>query len=207
MKMITNDSIANLSQDKETSKASNPDKQQSDPSAIENEFLECSEPTAKKPHLDVRDGDVSETQYERLKEDEKQYQEEAGNDVRGLDVQCCNPTIQITRADPRACLWSLDLCPEWDFPKTKQEKLKYTIFKDLWEKGYFLASGAKFGGDLAIVHSHYVALVKDWEEPMSLFEVISSGRLGTKVKKNALFCSVDSNGKPVYFSAQWTGIV
>jgi hypothetical protein len=47
----------------------------------------------------VRDGDVSETQYERLKEDEKQYQEEAGNDVRGLDVQCCNPTIQITRGE------------------------------------------------------------------------------------------------------------
>jgi hypothetical protein len=41
MKMITNDSIANLSQDKETSKASNPDKQQSDPSAIENVMCVC----------------------------------------------------------------------------------------------------------------------------------------------------------------------
>ncbi|XP_065843655.1 tRNA-splicing endonuclease subunit Sen34-like [Oscarella lobularis] len=127
---------------------------------------------------------------------------------------CYNPTIKITKADPFASLNSLTSCPEWTYPSKEQEILKYSIFKDLWEKDYYIASGAKFGGDYLIypadptlVHSHYVAIVKQWSESMTCFDVISSGRLGTKVKKNALYCSIDPKGNPVYVSAQWTGIV
>lgn len=36
---------------------------------------------------------------------------------------------------------------DWTYPKTDAEKLKYAVFRDLWEKNYYLTSGQKFGGD------------------------------------------------------------
>ena len=30
------------------------------------------------------------------------------------------------------------------------QKIKYIIYKDLWEKGYYVANGAKFGGDYLV---------------------------------------------------------
>lgn len=39
---------------------------------------------------------------------------------------------------------------DWNFPSTPQEKLRYNTFKDLWEKGYFISSGNKFGGDFLV---------------------------------------------------------
>jgi hypothetical protein len=31
-----------------------------------------------------------------------------------------------------------------------QNRHRYLIFKDLWEKGFFLGSGSKFGGDFLV---------------------------------------------------------
>lgn len=36
---------------------------------------------------------------------------------------------------------------EWKFPETTVERLRYSVFKDLWHKGYYLTAGIKFGGD------------------------------------------------------------
>jgi len=36
---------------------------------------------------------------------------------------------------------------DWRFPISASEKLRYTVFRDLWEQGHFLTSGLKFGGD------------------------------------------------------------
>lgn len=36
---------------------------------------------------------------------------------------------------------------DWAYPTTSFEKLRYAVFKDLWEKGFYLTSGQKFGGD------------------------------------------------------------
>jgi tRNA-splicing endonuclease subunit Sen34 len=35
----------------------------------------------------------------------------------------------------------------WTWPETPQEEYKYKIYCDLWNKGYFISSGLKFGGD------------------------------------------------------------
>ena len=39
---------------------------------------------------------------------------------------------------------------EWSYPSNSRETTGYTVFKDLWEKGNFLTSGSKFGGDFLV---------------------------------------------------------
>lgn len=36
---------------------------------------------------------------------------------------------------------------EWTYPISEIEFLKYDVFKDLWNRNYYLTPGAKFGGD------------------------------------------------------------
>lgn len=36
---------------------------------------------------------------------------------------------------------------EWNYPTTEEEILRYKVFKDIWEEGYFVTSGEKFGCD------------------------------------------------------------
>ena len=36
---------------------------------------------------------------------------------------------------------------EWKFPQTEMEKLRYQVFYQLWEKGYYLTTGGKLGGN------------------------------------------------------------
>lgn len=38
----------------------------------------------------------------------------------------------------------------WSYPGTLHERAKCHVFQDLWEKGYFMGGGMKFGGDYLI---------------------------------------------------------
>lgn len=42
------------------------------------------------------------------------------------------------------------------YPSTEKEVLRYHVFKDLWEKGFFLTSGVKFGGDFLVYPGNLV---------------------------------------------------
>lgn len=103
---------------------------------------------------------------------------------------------------------------DWTYPQTESEKLHYRVFSDLWEKGYYLTPGAKFGGDLLAYpgdpmryHSFYIVIIIPWKKKITPFEIISAGRLGATVKKTALLCSVsDNTGEVVYTSVKWSGI-
>lgn len=35
----------------------------------------------------------------------------------------------------------------WNYPTTINETLRYRTYKDLWERGFYVSSGEKFGGD------------------------------------------------------------
>ena len=102
----------------------------------------------------------------------------------------------------------------WTYPKTDREKLRYRVFLDLWEKGYYLTSGVNFGGDFLAYpgdpmryHSFYIVIVVPWGKRITPFEMISAGRLGATVKKTALLCSVnDDTEEVVYTSVKWSGI-
>jgi len=39
---------------------------------------------------------------------------------------------------------------EWKYPVTSNQRLRYKIYKDLWEKNYYITSGEKFGGDFLV---------------------------------------------------------
>lgn len=102
---------------------------------------------------------------------------------------------------------------DWTYPRTESEKLHYQVFLDLWEKGYYLTSGAKFGGDLLAYpgdpmryHSFYIVIIIPWGKKVTPFEIISAGRLGATVKKTALLCSVSDTNEVMYTSVKWSGI-
>ncbi|KAL3891555.1 hypothetical protein ACJMK2_003813 [Sinanodonta woodiana] len=103
--------------------------------------------------------------------------------------------------------------PIWSYPSTDQERLRYSVFKDLWGKGYFITSGNKFGGDFLVYpgdparyHSFFIAVCLPHDKKISALDIISLGRLGSNVKKTAVLCSTESDGKLCYSSLQWTGI-
>ncbi|XP_063157291.1 tRNA-splicing endonuclease subunit Sen34 [Candoia aspera] len=101
----------------------------------------------------------------------------------------------------------------WPYAGQEHHEMRYCIFRDLWERGYYVTTGSKFGGDFLIYpgdpmrfHAHYIALCFPKEVPISLRDIISAGRLGTNVKKTVLLCSVDQDGTVAYTSLRWSGM-
>jgi len=39
---------------------------------------------------------------------------------------------------------------EWKYPVTSNQRLRYKIYKDLWERQYYITNGEKFGGDFLV---------------------------------------------------------
>ncbi|KAJ5079895.1 tRNA-splicing endonuclease subunit sen34-related [Anaeramoeba ignava] len=105
------------------------------------------------------------------------------------------------------------------FFKSKEEKMRAIIFRDLWQRGYFISSGLKFGGDYLLYpndpgkfHASHIVKVVSSENVLTPKYLISSGRLGTSVNKKVIFASVDfsdenneKNCFPKYLSFNWAG--
>ncbi|KAG5647148.1 hypothetical protein DXG03_001103 [Asterophora parasitica] len=102
----------------------------------------------------------------------------------------------------------------WDYPSTLQERAKCGVFRSLWEQGYFMGGGIKFGGDYLVYpgdplryHSHFAASVLD--SPVSSLrpmEIVAHGRLGTATKKAHLLCGWNDEKKDVsYLTIEWAG--
>ena len=82
------------------------------------------------------------------------------------------------------------------------------MFRDLRARGYMLTSGVKYGGaylvytaDPALVHSCYIALMLPWQQPIK--SLPSLCRVGSKVVKAVLLCSVVEGGGVRYQTVQW----
>lgn len=102
---------------------------------------------------------------------------------------------------------------EWSHPESKQEQLRYHVYRDLWNQGFFLSNGSKFGGDFLVYpgdpsryHSHYIVICIPHDKPMSALDIVRMGRLGSNVRKTVLMCSQDCNQRISYISLQWSGI-
>jgi len=102
----------------------------------------------------------------------------------------------------------------WSYPSSAEERARCEVFRDLWEKGYYMGGGSKFGGDWLVYpgdplryHSHFVATVQT--SPSALLrpmEVVAHGRLGTATKKAHLLCGWDPVSREVtYISIEWAG--
>ncbi|CAB4481704.1 uncharacterized protein OCT59_001910 [Rhizophagus irregularis] len=101
----------------------------------------------------------------------------------------------------------------WIWPSTLKDIQKYKIYSDLWNKGYYITSGIKFGGDYLLYpgdplkyHSHFIATVFDINKIISPMDIITFGRLGTTVKKSYMLCSWNQQeDKAIYFCLEWSG--
>ncbi|KAK7467078.1 tRNA-splicing endonuclease subunit [Stygiomarasmius scandens] len=102
----------------------------------------------------------------------------------------------------------------WDYPSDLHDRAKCGVFRDLWEQGYFMGGGIRFGGDYLIYpgdplryHSHFAATVIDSPSSDLLpMEIVAHGRLGTATKKTHLFCGWNDDKKQVsYLSVEWAG--
>ncbi|KAK0240307.1 hypothetical protein EDD85DRAFT_483944 [Armillaria nabsnona] len=102
----------------------------------------------------------------------------------------------------------------WDYPSDLHERAKCGVFRSLWEQGYFMGGGIKFGGDYLVYpgdpmryHSHFTATVID--SPLSALqpmEIVAHGRLGTATKKAHLICCWDDEKREVTtMSIEWAG--
>ncbi|CAG8522926.1 24192_t:CDS:2 [Dentiscutata erythropus] len=90
----------------------------------------------------------------------------------------------------------------WTWPSTPKEQYKYNIYCDLWNRGYFITSGIKFGGDYLL----YPATIIDMNKEISAMDIITFGRMGTAVKKSYMLCSWNTNeDKAVYVCIEWAG--
>ncbi|KAM5131967.1 tRNA-splicing endonuclease subunit Sen34 [Mantella aurantiaca] len=114
------------------------------------------------------------------------------------------------------CIEEVDLIkasPDWPHTGQRKHELRFKVFRDLWQRGYFLTSGSKFGGDFLVYpgdpmrfHAHYIAICFPQDEEMALSDIITAGRLGTNVKKTVLLCSSNEEGLVSYTSLQWSGL-
>lgn len=93
--------------------------------------------------------------------------------------------------------------------QSDQQRLRTRIFSDLWEKGYYLTSALKYGGDFLLyskhpsqTHSAYIAVVLSWQQPLNT--LVSLARVAGKAKKQVLLCSEEAR-EPCYYTLQWAG--
>ncbi|XP_012883248.1 PREDICTED: tRNA-splicing endonuclease subunit Sen34 [Dipodomys ordii] len=125
--------------------------------------------------------------------------------------------VQLATARPRPVKarpldWRVQ-SKDWPHAGRPAHELRYSIYKDLWEHGFFLSGAGKFGGDFLVYpgdplrfHAHYIAQCWAAEDPIPLQDLVSAGRLGTSVRKTLLLCSPQPDGKVVYTSLQWASL-
>lgn len=97
----------------------------------------------------------------------------------------------------------------WSYPSTQEQRGQCAVFRALWDKGYYMGPGIKFGGQWLVYpgdplryHSHFVATVHVGSvKPM---EIVAHGRLGTATRKSHLLCGWDeASGEVSIFSVEW----
>lgn len=83
------------------------------------------------------------------------------------------------------------------------------VFCDLWEKGYYITSGLKYGGDFLVyaddpskTHSTYIAVVLPQTQQISHWAALA--RVANKVRKKVLLCSVQDSCVH-YCTLEWAG--
>lgn len=101
-------------------------------------------------------------------------------------------------------------CNYYHVGRSEHQILRDSIFSNLWEHGYYLTSGLKYGGDFLVypdvpthTHSTYIALVLAWKQTINC--LASLGRVATKVKKKILLCSAEES-QVHYCILEWTGL-
>ncbi|MGQ9719773.1 MAG: tRNA-intron lyase [Candidatus Jordarchaeum sp.] len=89
-------------------------------------------------------------------------------------------------------------------------KTKYTVYKDLREKGYIVRPGLKFGADFSVYnqgpgidHAPLIVSVVPKGTQLSPIETVRAGRLATSVRKKFVIATVAPTGEAKYYMFAW----
>lgn len=141
------------------------------------------------------------TEYESFKVAELQKTKDLGNEHLWIEMP-----MKSRFADTLPTLVH-------EVPFTNEERLKYSVFCDLHDQGFYVANGSKFGGDFLVYpgdpvcyHSFYIVLCVPCDKKLSVYEYSALGRLASTVKKTLLLC-FELEGCVEYLSVSWTGVV
>jgi tRNA-intron endonuclease len=94
----------------------------------------------------------------------------------------------------------------------KRFNLKYSIFKDLRNKGYILKTGLKFGADFRVyekgfkineAHAKWLVFVNHETDNLRLIELTAKSRVAHSIKKNLLLAIIDEEGDISYYEIRW----
>jgi len=141
-------------------------------------------------------------------------------------MKCKDPNIAVVKSEQvkeiskddtyfqifTECPWrkNIETEAEFKYPSTPEDKVKYAVFKDLWEKKFYITSGSKFGGDYLvyagdpiICHSLYVVVCVPPSRKIQGFDIIVYGRLGKQVKKTVVLASLNEKREVEYISLQY----
>ncbi|XP_077292543.1 tRNA splicing endonuclease subunit 34 [Arctopsyche grandis] len=123
-----------------------------------------------------------------------------------------NSLVQIPTEDP----WpheTKDITIEDLIPNIKSDigHVRYSVFKDLWKRGFFVTAGTKFGGDFLVylgdpVKFHAMYMVKclnNSSEIISLKRIVAFGRLGVSVNKITVIAYINNDNNVTYQTLQW----
>ena len=102
----------------------------------------------------------------------------------------------------------LEKCKKID----KRILIKYSIFKDLREKGYIVKSALKFGADFRVYdkgsnlgedHAKWIVFCEHESNKASWTEFAAKNRVAHSTKKNLLIGIVDEEGDVTYYEVSW----
>ncbi|KAJ2741027.1 tRNA-splicing endonuclease subunit [Coemansia sp. BCRC 34301] len=133
------------------------------------------------------------------------------NNYYGLPLVLLPEEAALLSQDPTISgLDTAQLC----WPRSEHEKLRFSMYRDLHARGFYITRGIKFGADYLLYpgepmryHSHYVVSLVEHDQALTPRELVALGRLGTSVKKTRLLCSWVPNAQHfVYVSIDWSEI-
>uniref|UniRef100_A0A8C1UKG6 tRNA-splicing endonuclease subunit Sen34 n=1 Tax=Cyprinus carpio TaxID=7962 RepID=A0A8C1UKG6_CYPCA len=126
-----------------------------------------------------------------------------------MAVQLCTARASFSHCPEERSFHSTD----WPMPRDERLNTRFCVYRDLRNKGFYLTSAGKFGGDFLVYpgdplrfHAHFIALCISMDEELPLCDILAIARLGSNVKKTVLLCS-PVEGDVVYSSLQWSSMV
>ncbi|KAG1930637.1 tRNA-splicing endonuclease subunit Sen34 [Pimephales promelas] len=137
-----------------------------------------------------------------------------------MAVQLCTARAGFSHCPEERSFLSTD----WPVPRDERLNTRFCVYRDLRNKGFYLTSAGKFGGDFLVYpgdplrfHAHFIALCISMDEELPLSDILAIARLGSNVKKTVLLCSPlgrsdtgkdeSVEGDVVYSSLQWSSMV
>jgi len=99
------------------------------------------------------------------------------------------------------------------YSSDKRIDIKYSVFKDLREKGYVVKTALKFGADFRVYergsspgekHAKWIVFADHESGKFTWHEFSAKNRVAHSTKKNLLLAIVDEEGDVSYYEVKWT---